>query len=83
MRRTEDSAPSLDYVQYDGLGFEQVVACVEIKSGRVDAAESNTSPLGADHDLTLTIVQYLAVTLRGNPEGRDDLRLNQRRSVTV
>ena len=28
MRGTEDPPPSLDHVLHDGLGFEQVVACV-------------------------------------------------------
>ena len=32
MRGAEDPSPPLDYVLHDGLGFEQVVACVEIKS---------------------------------------------------
>ena len=34
MRGAEDPPPPLDYVLHDGLGFEQVVACVEITSGR-------------------------------------------------
>ena len=33
MRGTEDPPSPLDHVLRDGLGFEQVVACVEIQSG--------------------------------------------------
>ena len=32
MRGTEDPSPPLDHVLHDGLGFEHVVACVEIKT---------------------------------------------------
>ena len=32
MRGTEDPTSPLDYVLHDGLNFEQVVACVEIKN---------------------------------------------------
>ena len=38
MRGAEDPPPPLDYVLQDGLGFEQVVACVEIKTGCVGHA---------------------------------------------
>ena len=38
MRGAEDPPPPLDNVPHDGLGFEQVVACVGIKTGRVDPA---------------------------------------------
>ena len=31
MRRTQDPPSPLDHVLQDGLGFEQVVACVEIE----------------------------------------------------
>ena len=32
MRGTEDPPPPLHHVLQDGLGFEQVVTCVEIKT---------------------------------------------------
>ena len=38
VRGTENPPPPLDYVLQDGLGFEQVVACVEIKTGCVGHA---------------------------------------------
>ena len=38
MRGAEDPPPPLDHVLHDGLRLQQVVACVEIETGRVDAA---------------------------------------------
>ena len=50
MRGAEDPPSPLDYVMQDSLGFEQVVACVEIKIGcrrraRIDV-DSNTGRRG-------------------------------------
>jgi len=42
VRGTEDPPPPLDHVLHDGLGFKQVVACVEMKPGRVDAVSIQT-----------------------------------------
>ena len=53
MRRTEDLPPPLDHVLHDGLGFKHVVACVESKSDRVDAAIRTlfvTRALGGVHE---------------------------------
>ena len=38
MRTPKDPSSPLDQVLQDGLGFKQVVACVEVKMSRVDAA---------------------------------------------
>ena len=38
IRGAEETASPRDHVLQDGLGFEQVVACVGIKNGRVAAA---------------------------------------------
>ena len=38
MRGSKNPSSPLDHVLHDGLGFQQVVACVEMKMGRVDTA---------------------------------------------
>ena len=45
MRGTKDSPSPLNHVLHDGLGPEQVVACVEMKSGHVNAVAQHGSVL--------------------------------------
>ena len=48
MRGAEDSPSPLDHVLHDGLGFDQVVACVEIETGRAAVASTIQTRVVAD-----------------------------------
>ena len=60
MRRTKDPSSPLDHVLHDGLGFEQVVACVDIKIGH-DAVPRRS---------VLIQTQFVAGAIGVVPEGR-------------
>ena len=70
MRGAEDPPSPLDYVMQDSLGFEQVVACVDIKNGSspprciqtqviagaLGIAAEDVAEIPSDHERSIVIV---------------------------